>query len=131
MANKNATGKSKAGKSTGNERAPFVGYVNVTLTEEDRADFEGWQGIDNLLAETYVEALAGGYQFTTKFDTGNDAYACSVSTWDSNMSDAGIIYTGRSGAPDLALSKCLYVLSRKLNWDLSNGYVKRGFTDAF
>lgn len=131
MVGKNATSKGKTKTAPRDERANFVGYVNVTLTEEDRADFEGWSSDGDILAEAYIEALADGYQFTTKFDTTNDAYMVSVSTWDRSKADAGIIYTGRSSSPQVALSKCVYVLSRKLNWDLANGYVKRGFTDAF
>jgi hypothetical protein len=131
MAVKNAGNASKTAKSTGNERANFVGYVNVTLTEEDRSDFESWSNDRDLLDTAYIEALAEGYQFTTKLDAGGDVYMVSVSTWDRKKSDAGIIYTGRSDSPSVALAKCLFVLARKLNWDLANGYVKRGFTDAF
>lgn len=131
MAGKNATSKGKATKSPRDERANFVGYVNVTLTEEDRADFEAWSNDRDLLDTAYIEALADGYQFTTKFDAGNDVYMVSVSTWDRSKADAGIIYTGRSDNPATALAKSLFVLARKLNWDLANGYVKRGFTDAF
>lgn len=131
MAGKNASGKGKAGTTTRDERAPFVGYVNITLTEEDRVQFESWAADDDIFQETYVEALADGYQFTSKFDIGNDSYSCSVSTWDRSKPDAGIIYTGRSGVHNVALLKCLFVLSVKLNWDLSNGHVKRGFLDAF
>ena len=131
MANKNATSKGKTAKSAGGERANFVGYVNVTLTEEDRSDFEVWSNDRDLLDTAYIEALAESYQFTTKFDTGNDVYMVSVSTWSRDKSDAGIIYTGRSDSPATALAKCLFVLARKLNWDLANGYVKRGFVDAF
>lgn len=131
MAGKNAAGKGKTAKSSRDERADFVGYVNVTLTEEDRSDFEGWASDNDLFQETYIEALVSGYQFTTKFDAGSDCYMVSVSSWDRSKTDAGIIYTGRANLPYLALTKCLYVLSRKLSWDLANGYVKRAFKDAF
>lgn len=131
MAGKNATSKGKTTKSARDERANFVGYVNVPLTEADRDDYQVWSSDRDLLDTAYVEALADGYQFTTKFDAGNDIYMVSVSTWDRNKTDAGIIYTGRSDNPASALAKCLFVLARKLNWDLSNGYVKRGFEDAF
>jgi hypothetical protein len=131
MVVKNDKRGSKAAKSSGDERAPFVGYVNIALTEEDRGDFEVWEADSDLQQETFVEALSDGYQFTTKFDAGNDVYMCSVSSWDRNKVDAGIIYTARSDSPRMALAKCVFVLARKLNWDLSNGYVKRGNLDAF
>jgi len=131
MAAKDARSKGKTGGVARNVRANFVGYVNVTLTEEDRSDFEVWSHDRDLLDETYIEALADGYQFTSKFDAGGDVYMVSVSTWDRDKADAGIIYTGRSDNPAVALAKCLFVLARKLDWDLSNGYVKRGYQDAF
>lgn len=131
MARKNANAKNSTEKSTRLERALFVGYVNVTLTEEDRSDFEGWLDSGEFPLECYLDCLELGYQFTTKFDAENDSFAVSISTWDRRRTDAGIIYTGRSDDPERARLKCLYVWDRKLDRNLANGYVKRGNPDAF
>jgi len=121
----------KTTKSAGNERAPFVGYVNVTLTDEDKIDYEAWLGQGDLPEEAYHDALAEGYQFTIKFDSQGDCFQCAVSRWDVGADDAGIIYTGRSSSPRTAMQKAVYVLSRKLNWSLWNGRVAGGPRDAF
>lgn len=131
MAGKNGSKPTKAAKSPRNERAPFVGYVNITLTEQDKVDFEGWLSQGDIAQEAYVEALCDGYQFSNKFDAANDTFSCSVSRWDVGAPDAGIIYTARAADIGRAVEKAVYVLSRKLNWDLANGYVKRAYTDAF
>lgn len=131
MARKNANSKNSTTKPSRLERALFVGYVNVTLTDEDRTDFEGWVDDGEFPTECYLDALELGYQFTTKFDAENDAFAVSISSWDRLMIDAGIIYTGRSDDPERAKLKCLYVWDRKLERNLANGYVKRGSPDAF
>jgi hypothetical protein len=124
-------GQNKTTRTPKFERASFVGYVNYTLTEEDREDFVGWVESDGLFDETLLEALSVGYQFSIKQDTSNDAIICSVSRWDETCEDAGIIYTARSSEYTRALEKCVYVLSRKLNWSLSNGLVKGHRGDAF
>jgi len=131
MANKNGSSKSKTNGSKGNERAAFVGYVNITLTEEDGIDFEAWLGQGGLADESYLEALLAGYQFTLKHDGTNDSFMCSVSSWDVSAHDAGIIYTGRAAESGRAVQKAVYVLTRKLDWNLANGYVKRQQQDAF
>ena len=131
MANKNGTGKGKTGKSRGDERAPFVGYVNITLTAEDGIDFEAWLGQGGLFDEAYVEALLAGYQFTLKHDSQNDTFMCSVSTWDVSAHDAGIIYTARAAETGRAVQKAIYVLTRKFDWNLANGYVNHRWQDAF
>jgi hypothetical protein len=131
MAGKNGRTTNKATKSPRDERAPFVGYVNITLTEKDKEDFTAWRNDPQLWDEAYLETLASGYQLTLKYDPANDAYSCSISCWDASHEDAGIIYTGRSDLPFGAVEKCIYVLTRKLAWSLSNGYVKHQRTDAF
>jgi len=113
------------------ERAPFVGYVNLTLTAEDKVDYEVWSSDSDLVNEDWLSALHLGYQFSIKDDPGNDAFLCSVSCWRPGKSDAGLIYTARSHSPYPALVKAVYVVSRKLAYDLSNGYVKRAALDAF
>jgi len=131
MANKNGTGKGKTAKSSKLERAEFVGYVNITLTEEDRADYEGYVGEADMLAEAHLDALDLGYQFTTKADFENDCVLCSISNWDRLSQDSGVIYTARASNPGDALSKALFVWDRKLARNLNNGAVKGTRQDAF
>lgn len=131
MARKNANSKNVSEKSPKLERALFVGYVNISLTEEDREDFEGWVSEAEIPLECLLDCLELGYQLTSKFDTENDSFACSISCWDRRRNDAGIIYTARSDDPERAKLKALYVWDRKLQRDMANGYVKRGNPDAF
>jgi hypothetical protein len=131
MAGKNGNKENRTKTASNNERAPFVGYVNITLTEQDKEDFTAWRSDPQLWDEAYIEALASGYQLTIKFDQANDCYSCSISCWDVSHDDAGIIYTGRADLPFSAVEKCIYVLTRKLAWSLANGFVKRQNRDAF
>lgn len=131
MAGKNGKSTAKAKTSSRSERADFVGYVNITLSEEDRVDFLAWMDQGDLPREAYLEAYDAGYQFSFKFDRENDAFGCSVSRWDVGAEDSGIIYTARSSDPEAALWKAVYVLTRKLSWSLANGFVKRKAVDSF
>jgi len=118
-------------KAASSDRAEFVGYVNVTLTENDKADFEVWEADTDLVNDGYYQALGLGYQFTLKQDLSNEVYLCSVSQFRPGKSDSGFIYTARSDAPNKALLKAIYVCSRKFPYDLSQGYIKRQPRDAF
>lgn len=131
MAVKGGSGKGKTRSNSGDGRAPFLGYVNITLVEEDRADYAGYVGETDLLAEAYMDALDLGYQFTTKWDAENDCYTCSISNWHTTAEDSGVIYTARASNPNEALDKALYVWDRKLARNLNNGAVKGTRRDAF
>lgn len=131
MARKNAGSKAKASESVRGDRAAFVGYVNITLTAENAEDFKGWFAESDVAADAYLDALELGYQFTLKLDKESDTFMCSLSNWNPESQDAGIIYTGRSGSVEGALWKSVYVWDRVLNRNLSNGYVKKAHQDAF
>ncbi len=113
------------------ERAPFVGYVNITLTEADKADFDGWASQADVVEDAYLSALELGYQYSNKFDKTTNAFICTVSCWNVSRPDAGLLYTARSSHPFKALEKAVYVSTRKLALNLANGYVMRANRDAF
>lgn len=124
--------KSKAASTTVQpERADFVGYVNLTLTDEDKVDYDAWCSETDIVEEGYLSALELGYQFTNKFDLSTKAFICTVSQFRVGKPDSGLLYTARSGHPYSALTKAVYVCSRKLAFNLANGYVNRPYRDAF
>jgi len=131
MAVKGGSNKGKTNGASGNGRAPFVGYVNITLVEEDREDYISYVGEADLLAESYMDALDLGYQFSTKYDAENNCYCCSISNWNIQANDSGVIYTARASNPAAALDKAVYVWDRKLARNLNNGAVKGTRQDAF
>jgi len=113
------------------ERANFVGYVNITLTEDDKTDFDAWELENDVVSEEYFSALELGYQFTIKSDLEHQSFICSVSNWQVGRPDAGIIYTARASSPERALVKAIYVTCRKFAFNLANGFVNRTQRDAF
>lgn len=113
------------------ERAPFVGYVNLTLTPEDKTDYDAWCSEDDVVEEAYLSALENGYQFSNKFDSATEAFICTVSQFRTGKPDSGLLYTARSSHPYSALTKAVYVVTRKLAFNLANGYVARPYRDAF
>lgn len=113
------------------ERAPFVGYVNLTLTTEDKADYDAWCLQSDVIEEAYLSALELGYQFSNKFDQATEAFICTVSQFRTGKPDSGLLYTARSNHPYSALTKAIYVVARKLALNLANGYVSRPHRDAF
>jgi hypothetical protein len=108
-----------------------VGYVNITLTPEDAEDFKGWFDNQEIVADAYLDAFDQGYQFTLKFDSANECYNCSISNWNVDAPDSGVIYTAKSGTVEGAQWKAVYVWDRKLERNLNNGAVKGTRQDAF
>lgn len=131
VAGKNATNKAKTAKSTRPQRADFVGYVNITLTEDDAEDFQGWFSQADVVADAYLDMFDLGYQATLKYDHENEAFSCSISNWSPEAIDSGVIYTARSGTVEGATWKAVYVWDRKLDRNLNNGHVKGTRKDAF
>jgi len=131
MAGKNGKDTGKATRAPRDERAEFVGYVNITLTEEDRLDYDGYNNDPTIGEEAYLDALDLGYQFTVKFERESDCFSCSISNWSRSATDSGVIYTGRSSTPHQAVAKAVYVWDRKLSRNLNNGHVKGTRRDAF
>lgn len=130
-----STGKKQNAKTTSvtvqPERASFVGYVNLTLTSDDKGDYEAWSQESDVVEEQYLSALELGYQFSIKYDLASEAFICSCSQFRLARPDSGLIYTARSAHPFSALHKAVYVVSRKLAFNLANGYVARPNKDAF
>jgi hypothetical protein len=131
MSAKNAGNKAKTTRYVRPERASFVGYVNITLTAEDAEDFQGWFNESEIVADAYLDAFDKGYQLTLKFDPTNECYNCSISNWNVDAPDSGVIYTAKSGTVEGAQWKAIYVWDRKLDRNLNNGAVKGTRVDAF
>jgi len=131
MVGKNGKTQNKTTKSSDSGRAPFLGYVNVVLTEEDRSEYESWVSDAEVVAEAMLDAFDQGYQLTTKFDVENDCYSSSISNWHISAKDSGVIYTGRSSEFNASMLKAIFVWDRKLARDLNNGAVKNARRDAF
>lgn len=131
MAGKNAGNTNKTKGSTGPVRADFVGYVNITLTAEDKQDFDLWYAEQDLVMEAHLDLFDTGYQATIKFDHENDTYSVSISNWNVAAADSGVIYTARGDSIDTALRKAVYVWDRKLSRNLNNGHVKGTRKDAW
>lgn len=131
MAAGGKSGRSAAKAKIQPERADFVGYVNITLTEDDKADFDAWELENDVVSEEYLSALELGYQFTVKCDLEHQSFICSVSNWQMGRADAGVIYTARAANPNRALVKAIYVTCRKFAFNLANGYVNQARHDAF
>lgn len=131
MAGKNVSksGSKESSKST--DRALFVGYVNITLTEKDKFDYDGWVNDDDIVMDDLLSSLDLGYQYSLKYDIESACFLCSVSQWRVNRPDAGLIYSARSDHPFNAQRKAIYVAARKLAFNLANGYVNKANKDAF
>lgn len=98
--------------------APFVGYINLQLTEEEKASYERWSQ-----SSSYWEAIetftADGVNISLKVDVRSGGFLASGTQRRVNSPNAGLVVTARSRSAATALGRLMFslvVLSRHERW---------------
>jgi hypothetical protein len=98
--------------------AAFIGYINLTLSEEQKSAFPDWQlsasAIDSL------EAFTGdGINFSLKTDTRSGGFLASATQRRSDSPNAGYVVTARAREAYTAFWRvvyCVVLLSHAERW---------------
>jgi len=86
------------------------GYINVTLTEEERIEARDWCLSAEELWEQIARLLDSQFQFKVAYDKNNDCYACYVSGhWQLNKPDANWTLVGRGSSWEKAVRRALWI----------------------
>lgn len=112
-----------------NERyaAPFTGWVNYDLSEEDHKNFEGWLSTHDVWV-----IMAGlcerGYKFTVSREFSQAGFLATVIQRDIQDVNAGLMVSARSSDAARALAKLIWVVDARLpeKWSVS---VRQGHFD--
>jgi len=99
--------------------APFLGYINVTLTAEQRALFGDWSQSASAW-ETFAAAITDGINISVKLDPKRDCYLASGTQRRRSSPNAGLVVTARGSEAYTALFRLLFVLaylSRSERWE--------------
>jgi len=98
--------------------AAFVGYINVTLTEDEKAGHGSWEKGGGLW-ETFGYSVADGVNVSIKREVKTGGYLASATQRRPSSPNAGLCVTARAKEPALALSRLLYtldILNRSEHW---------------
>lgn len=108
-------------ESTGKQTwdAQFNGFVNVTLSKDDKEHFAVWtETID--YDERKSVHLRLGRKFTTSYDLKQQCFMCLVFERDSQSPNAGKMISARGQSPSIAEWRLLFILDVVMHdgvWD--------------
>ena len=90
------------------EPVPFKGFVNYTLTEDDKLNFGSWDVDDHDLWIILVTCIQAGYKFSCSYNAQNDTFVACLHCNDKGSPNAGFLLS--SFAPEwyLAVKSLLY-----------------------
>ena len=117
---KNEAAVVRAEKEEAARRADFRGYVNVELTEDEKAEFDEWQAT-GAPVERLDKACSEGIQFGLKWEGKGKPHLASATDRTEGSVNGGLCVTCRASNPLLALYRLLFtleVLSTYGSWEL-------------
>lgn len=116
-------GKDKPTRSkaavAGSYDAPFRGYVNLQLSDVDKAQWEKWSTSASVW-EVLEASVADGIQISLKLDPKGQGYLASATQRRADSANAGLVVTARGRDAGVAFTRvlyCLAVLGRKERWE--------------
>lgn len=120
-ADKNGKERSPRGKGALGKGydAPFRGYINLNLSDEQKTAWEKWAE-----SAAFWEQLAyhvqDGIHLAVKVDPKGTGFLASATQRREDSPNAGLVVTARGKSADIALSRCVYclvVLGHKERWE--------------
>lgn len=100
--------------------AEWRGYINVSLSEDDKRQFEVWS-MEGDPWEVMTEAVRDGVVLTVKLSPGNSGFLASATQRRTDSVNAGLAVTARANEPWKALVRVLFLLARlgvTTSWEL-------------
>jgi len=98
--------------------APFIGYINLNLTDEDKARFDEWARSASVW-EVLEFQVGDGVNLSLKIDPKSAGYIASATQRRVSSPNAGLVVTARARVAETALLRvlfCLALLSHAERW---------------
>ena len=99
--------------------APFRGYINLNLSDEQKATYVAWSETASPW-ETFAVMVEDGVNIAVKRDPKGEGYLASATHRREDSPNAGLVVTARAKEPSLAWGRLLFilaVLSRHARWE--------------
>lgn len=104
-------------------QAEWRGYVNVSLSAQQKADYDAWAHTEDVWL-ALAEAVQGGSQLGLKFVPGEGTFLASLTQRTAGHVNGGLCVTARSTTADKALWRVLFlyrVLGSEGPWEAVQG----------
>lgn len=100
-------------------RTPFAGFVNVTLTDAQRAHYKGWMENEELVQEAIEAVIDTAGKLSVSIDQRQGVFIGTVFVSKQGRPDAGLVLTMRGDTWYKALTRVVYVFDIVCAGDLS------------
>lgn len=92
-------------------QAEWRGYINVQLSDDDKAQFDEWMRGDDPW-ETLTEAALAGVVCSVKRDGEKRTFLASLTQRNAGSVNAGLCVTARGKSAGVALFRCVFLVAR-------------------
>lgn len=109
----------KSGFGGSGDNAEFRGYINLSLSAEEKANWLEWSATPDVWSCLDAQ-VALGVNISLKREKGGELFVGSATQRDASSQNAGLVVTARGSSPGVALTRvlyCLVVLSRSDRWE--------------
>jgi len=113
----------KQSKVGANYDAPFVGYINVTLSEQQKAAFDTWS-LSQSPWDVLASSVADGVNLSLKIEPRSSGFLASATQRRVGSPNAGLVVTARGKEAHVALYRLLFMLAylgRSERWTDTQG----------
>jgi len=97
------------GKGSGYD-APFRGYINLNLSDEQKAGYGSWSESASLW-DIFSSVVEDGVNIAIKKDPKGEGYLASATQRREDSPNAGLVCTARAKEPSLAWGRLLFILA--------------------
>jgi hypothetical protein len=98
---------SKTGK--GKQKVEWKGYVNLSLSEEQKAGFGVWAADTDIWENAVPTLIERGYVLSVAYDDYNQSVVAGLYCVNVADENAGWKLTARGEYPDVALARLIYI----------------------
>lgn len=100
----------KSGKVAAGYDAAFVGYVNVNLSDEQKATFDKWADSASVW-DVLTASVSDGINLSLRIEPKSGGYLASATQRREDSPNAGLVATARAREPLVALLRLLFILA--------------------
>jgi len=119
-----ARGKSQnnapSARSTKEKQAEFIGFLNVTLSAEEKEDFESVRQTTDIAGSWLAECLRIGISLSVKHSVSEECFRATLTAFRQALPFAGYCIAARAGDPLTAVERVVYIHHYVLGDDWSD-----------
>lgn len=104
--------KNKPKAKTATTQAPFRGFLNINLTEEDKSTIKSTRYDTADWVLDLDKWIDNGFKFTFSYDDYSHCFQCIGARMDKSHVDAGILLSARGSTATKSFKQWIYIQTR-------------------